>query len=124
MQIKKHDYYKILKLPKNSSIEEIKKRYKELAKIYHPDLNPSKDAEEKFKEINEAYNKILSIKENSKRKKKNLKKDVVIKIKVEIKNSIRTEIKRAIKKNFIKIFPKIKMIMRREIKALLKCYQK
>jgi molecular chaperone DnaJ len=48
------DYYRILGIEKNASKEEIKKAYKTLAKKYHPDLNKSSDASEKFKEINEA----------------------------------------------------------------------
>ncbi len=49
------DYYDILGVDKNASKEEIKKAYRTLAKKYHPDLNKSKDAEQKFKEINEAF---------------------------------------------------------------------
>ncbi len=51
----KRDYYEVLGVPRNASQEEIKRAYKRLARQYHPDLNKSPDAEEKFKEINEAY---------------------------------------------------------------------
>ena len=50
------DYYKALGVDKNSSPEEIKKAFRKLAVKYHPDRNPNdKTAEDKFKEINEAY---------------------------------------------------------------------
>jgi len=51
------DYYRILGVPMNASDAEIKKAYRKLAMQYHPDRNPGKEkwANEKFKEINEAY---------------------------------------------------------------------
>lgn len=51
----KRDYYEILGIDRNASKEQIKKAYRKLALKYHPDKNPDKDAEEKFKEISEAY---------------------------------------------------------------------
>ena len=50
------DYYKILNISRGASTDEIKKAFRKLARKYHPDVNPgNKKAEEKFKEINEAY---------------------------------------------------------------------
>ncbi|MBZ2175440.1 J domain-containing protein [Schnuerera sp. xch1] len=50
------DYYKILGIDKNASKDDIKKAYRKLAKKYHPDLHPNDErAQEKFKEVNEAY---------------------------------------------------------------------
>ncbi len=51
----KQDYYDILGVKKDASKAEIKKAYRKLALKYHPDKNPDKAAEEKFKEISEAY---------------------------------------------------------------------
>jgi DnaJ-class molecular chaperone len=49
------DYYKILGVSKTASAEDIKRAYRKLALQYHPDKNKTKEAEEKFKEINHAY---------------------------------------------------------------------
>jgi molecular chaperone DnaJ len=51
----KRDYYDVLGVSKNASKDEIKDSYRKLAMQYHPDRNKSPDAEEKFKEISEAY---------------------------------------------------------------------
>ncbi len=51
----KRDYYEILGVSKSASLDEIKKAYRKLALEWHPDRNKSPQANEKFKEINEAY---------------------------------------------------------------------
>ena len=63
----KRDYYEVLGLQKGAGEEEIKRAFRQLAKKYHPDLNPgNKEAEAKFKEVNEAY-EVLSDKEKRQR---------------------------------------------------------
>lgn len=61
------DYYKVLEIDKKASEAEIKKAFRKLARKYHPDVNPNnKEAEKKFKEINEA-NEVLGNPENRKK---------------------------------------------------------
>ena len=61
------DYYKILGIKKDASVEDIKKAYRKLARKYHPDLNPNnKEANKQFQQINEA-NEVLSDPESRKK---------------------------------------------------------
>ena len=61
------DYYKVLGIDKKATADEVKKAYRKLARKHHPDVNPGdKEAERKFKEINEA-NEVLSHTENRKK---------------------------------------------------------
>jgi curved DNA-binding protein len=66
MAVKYQDYYKTLGVSRNASQDEIQSAYRKLARKYHPDINKSKDAEQKFKEVGEAYE---VLKDPEKRKK-------------------------------------------------------
>jgi curved DNA-binding protein CbpA len=58
--MKGKEYYKVLGLETGASVEEIKKAYRKKARLYHPDMNPSPDAKDKFVEITEAYDFLLN----------------------------------------------------------------
>lgn len=60
------EYYKILDLPDNSSVEEIKKAYRKKARLYHPDINHASDAKDLFIFVTEAYEFLLSYHEKIK----------------------------------------------------------
>lgn len=66
MAVKFRDYYEVLGVPRTATQEEIQRSYRKLARKYHPDVSKAEGAEDKFKEINEAYE---VLKDPEKRKK-------------------------------------------------------
>ena len=67
MAAEKRDYYEVLGVSKDASADDIKKAYRKAAKENHPDLHPGdKECEERFKEVNEAY-EVLSDEEKRKK---------------------------------------------------------
>jgi len=55
MAVTYRDYYEILAIKRGASQDEVQRAYRKLARKYHPDVSKASDAEEKFKEINEAH---------------------------------------------------------------------
>src|SRR5262249_15202555 len=67
MPVKFRDYYETLGVARTATESEIKKAYRKLARKYHPDLNPNnKQAEERFKELQEAYEVLSDTEKRSK----------------------------------------------------------
>lgn len=55
MAVEYKDYYEVLGIPRDASQDDVRRAYRKLARRYHPDLNQESDAEERFKEVSEAY---------------------------------------------------------------------
>ena len=66
MADRRRDFYEVLGVPRDATAEDIQRAYRKLARAYHPDVNKDPDAEERFKEISEAYD-VLSDPETRKR---------------------------------------------------------
>src|SRR5689334_25276399 len=66
MSAPKHDYYDTLGVPKTAAADDVRKAYRKLARKFHPDLNPGdKSAEERFKNVQEAYDVLSDPKKRS-----------------------------------------------------------
>ncbi len=65
------EYYKTLGLSEGTDLDQVKKQYRKLAMKYHPDINPGKQAQTKFIEINDAYNAIIEHSKNPRKVRKN-----------------------------------------------------
>jgi hypothetical protein len=59
------DYYRILEIPENAGVDEIKNAFRRKAKAYHPDINKSEEAHQRFVDINEAYNYLMDLHNHS-----------------------------------------------------------
>ncbi|HEY2006643.1 MAG TPA: DnaJ domain-containing protein, partial [Solirubrobacteraceae bacterium] len=55
MSVASEDYYDALGVPRDASAEDIRRAYRSLARHYHPDINKEPDAEDRFKQMSEAY---------------------------------------------------------------------
>src|SRR4051794_3546446 len=55
MAVAFRDYYEVLGVPRDSNAEDVRRAYRKLARRYHPDVNKEADAEDRFKEVSEAY---------------------------------------------------------------------
>ncbi|MBR0473330.1 MAG: DnaJ domain-containing protein [Methanosphaera sp.] len=80
----KRNYYKILKVKMDADNKSIKKAYKKLALKYHPDVNPSENAEKKFRILTEAYNVLI---DKQKRKEYDHKRASLIRKQAQIKKN-------------------------------------
>ncbi len=128
-------HYLMLGLKRSASEQEIKDRYRELAKIYHPDVNHSYDAEEKFKQINETYNYLIShvgdksesnddeifnVKRTNKTNKKDIK-DITDEILKDISKYVKRDVHKNLQKNLQKFMKqRNRVIYKAAVKSIKK----